>query len=160
MTRACTRFVIQAAISLCTVALLPSGALNAQQTLVATARMSPRALKTGPDSGKYLLSLQISGIPEVALRSLKHDQLLLVDSAGRAYTPSGVGYRTVRTEQTSPVAAYLGTSKNTAKPEYWFLVAPGSRTFELRVAGLKPVRVSAPLPGFAQFWWSRDADRR
>jgi len=148
MSRARTRLVIQAAISLCTVASLPSGALNAQQTLVATARMSPRTLTAGPDSGKSFLSIQLSGIPEIALRTLKLDQLLLVDSAGRAYTPSGIGYRYVRTEQTSPVAAYLGTAKNTGKPEYWFLVAPGSRTFELRVAGLKPVRVSAPLPGF------------
>jgi hypothetical protein len=151
MSRACTRLVILSALLLCAVASLPSGALNAQQTLSATARISPHpSTRPGPDSGMHFLSLEIVGIPEVASRGLSLDQILLIDEAGRAYTPSGIGWRTTGKEQTSLVAAYLGTAKDTSKPSYGFVVAPGGRTFELRVAGLKPVRVTALIVGPAR----------
>ena len=149
MSGTCTRLAIQAVLSLCTVASLPTGALEAQQTLSATARMSPHpSIRPGADSGKHYLSLDISGIPEVA--SIGLDQMLLVDEAGRAYKPSGFGWRTTGKETTSLVAAYLGTAKNTSRPSYFFVVAPGSRTFELRVAGLKPVRVTPSIVGPAR----------
>jgi hypothetical protein len=148
MYRTCTRLVIQTALSLCTAASLPSAGLNAQQTLAATARISSSPnTRPGADSGKYFLSLEISGIPDIASRGLNLGQILLVDEAGRAYTPSGIGWRPGRTEKTSRVAAYLGTAKNTSRPTYLFVVAPGSRTFELRVTGLKPVRVTPSQVG-------------
>ena len=144
MSRACTRLVIPTVLSLCTVASLPSGVLSAQQTLAATARINPHPnTRPGVDSGKHVLSLEISGIPEVASRGLNLHRILLIDEAGRAYTPSGIGWRASGKEQTSLLAAYLGTAQNTSKPWYFFLVDPGSQTFELRVPGLKPVRVNA-----------------
>jgi len=151
MNRTCTRLVIQTAIALCTAASLPSVSLSAQQTLAATARISPRPnTRPGADSGKYFLSLEISGIPEVASRALNLDQILLIDEAGRAYTPSGIGWRPIGKDQASRVAAHLGTAYDTSRPMYLFVVASGSRTFELRLAGLKPVRVTPSVVGPAR----------
>ena len=151
MSRACTRLVIQATLSLCTIASLPTGGLSAQQTLAATARISPHpSTRPGPDSGKHFLALEISGIPEIASRGLGLAQILLVDESGRAYTPSGIGWRPRGKEQTSLVASHLGIANNTSRPMYLFVVAPGSRTFEVRLAGLKPVRVTPSLVGPAR----------
>jgi hypothetical protein len=68
--------------------------LNAQQPIiVVSARMSSHPIaRPGPDSGKFLLALKISGIPEVGLRGLKPDQLMVVDAEGRAYNAFGSGY--------------------------------------------------------------------
>jgi|SRR5688572_4654645 hypothetical protein len=151
MSRARTRRLTQAALVLGTLALLPSGAVSAQGPLVATARLSSRPMRIGADSGKFLVSLKISGIPEVALRALRPDDILLVDEAGRAYTPSAVSVEFRGKEQETFLTLYTrSTSERLADRQYLFMVPPGSRSFELRVANLKPVRVDASLVGFGR----------
>src|SRR5262245_7199856 len=93
MFRVSSRFVQQVALGISIAASFPSGSLSAQQTLVVTGRLSSRPLtRPGADSGKFLVSVTISGIPEIALRTLGPGQIVLVDGLGGRYTPIGYSF--------------------------------------------------------------------
>ena len=128
----------------------PVRASTAQEAVVATARLSAfPSTRAGVDSGKFFLSLKLKGIPEVALRGISLDQIVLVDQEGRAYTPSLYTIPTTALERKSFLAGYLAqANERLADRQYMFMVAPGSQTFELRVANMKPVSVAASLVGF------------
>ena len=148
MSNASTRLLTLVALVL-TTALLPSGSVSAQGPLVATARMSSSPMtRAGVDSGKLIVALKISGIPEIALRYLRLDQIVLVDAFGRAYTPRGVAI-SARGVEPKPLLAALSPppAERLADRQYMFLVAPGLNTFEVRVANLNPVRVVASVTG-------------
>ena len=127
------------------VAVLSSGGANAQEPLGATARISSRPItQPGVDSGKVFVSIKINGIPEIGLRSLTREQVVLVDAFGRRYTPFGYAIRASRTETKTLLATYLTPpAERLADREYLFLVAQGLNVFEVRVANLNPLRVVA-----------------
>ena len=137
------RLLQRVALSISIAALLPSGNLRAQQALVATARMSSRPLAgPGADSGKFIVSVRIGGIPEFALRILGLAQIQLVDGLGRRYTPIGYSVSAGRVQPKGLLASYMTLpAEQSPDREYLFFVAPGLMTFELRVAGLKPIRM-------------------
>ena len=148
MSNVSTRLLTLVALVV-TTALLPSGSVSAQGPLVATARMSSSPMtRTGVDSGKLMVALKISGIPEIGLRYLRLDQIVLVDAFGRAYTPLGVGISARGAESKPLLTAWSAPqAERLADRQYLFLVAPGLNTFEVRVANLKPVRVVASVTG-------------
>jgi hypothetical protein len=138
-----SRLFQQVALVMVTTALLPAARLGAQETLVATARMVSRPLtRPGADSGKFMVSVKISGIPEVGLRTLGPGQVVLVDGLGRTYTPSAFTVSVGATQPQTLLAAYMTPpADRLADRHYIFFVAPGLMTFEIRVAGLKSVRI-------------------
>ncbi|CAG0977250.1 hypothetical protein GPROT1_02017 [Gammaproteobacteria bacterium] len=148
MSRAFARAGIQAAVALCLGAPLPSGVLKAQPSVVVvSARMSSHPIaRPGPDSGKVILALTISGLPEVGRRGLQLDQLLVVGAEGRAYSAFGIGYSAREKTPASILAQYTRTVPQ-GEPQYFFVVSPGSGAFELRVPTLRPVRFNASLMG-------------
>ena len=147
MLKKCALSLFQCALMLC-IAGPVIGVLPAQAGFSATARIAARPLTSGSHSGKLILSVKISGIPEFALRLLKRDPIIVVDEVGRMSTLAGVAIGPSETPVTSVVAMHLQPApENIAERQYFFFVAPGSRTFELRVGTLKPLRIT-PLVGF------------
>ena len=138
------------ALGISIVALLPSGSLSAQEPLIATARMSLRPLtRPGADSGKFVVSVKISGIPEFGLRALGPGDLVLVDGLGRRYTPFGYSVNAEGIRPKGLLAAFTTPSaEKLGDRHYLFFVSPGLMTFELRVAGLKPVRIVPTITSF------------
>jgi hypothetical protein len=137
MLKKCAMSFLQCALLLC-LAEPVIGGLPAQASLSATARIAARPLTSGSDSGKLILSVKISGTLD-----LKRDQVIVVDEAGRISTLLGVAIRPSATPLTSLVTTYLPPApKNVTERQYLFFVAPGSRTFELRVGTLKPLRIT------------------
>ena len=132
-------------VALSVIALLPSGDVHAQDALVAKACVSARPLpSSGVDSGKFVVSVRISGISEFALRNLR--QIALVDPTGRTYGPYGIALESNELENRSLLAAYT-TPLMQRRPErqYLFLVSPGLMAFELRIPGMKPVSLAPSL---------------
>ena len=130
-----------------TTASLPLKSVNAQGPLAVTARMSPSpSTRAGADSGKHFVSLKISGIPEIGLRALRLDQVVLVDAFGRSYTPIGVAVEARSTEPKNLLVTYTTPPmERIADRQYLYMVAPGLNAFEVRVANLKPIRVVATV---------------
>lgn len=148
MSRACTHLLFECAFML-SIATPVIGVLPAQEGFRAAARIALRPLtRSGPDSGKVMLSVKVSGIPEVALRAfLSRDKVVVVDELGRSYTAFGYAIAGPPKPAASLVAAYLQPpAENLADRQYIFIVAP-SRTYELRFSTLKPVRIT-PVVAF------------
>jgi hypothetical protein len=142
MSKACIRILFQCAVMLCVAAPL-KGVLPAQEAFGATARISARPLPSGVDSGKVILAVKMTGIPETGLRFLSREKVVVVDERGRSYTYVGIATGRSTAPATSLVATYLQPApENLADRQYLFFVAPGSRTFELQVGTLKPIRVT------------------
>jgi hypothetical protein len=137
------RLLQRVALGISIAALLPLRSLGAQEALVVTARMSSRPLtQLGADSGKFMVSVRISGIPEFGLRTLGAGQIVLVDGLGRRYTPIGYTVSADRIQPKGLLAAFTPPpAERSDDRQYLFVVSPGLMTFELRVAGLKPVRM-------------------
>ena len=120
--------------------------LSAQETVTVSAWISARPMVTGSDSGKYMLSMKVKGIPDFALRRLKRDEFVIVDRSGGVYTPTAYAIDMRSTGAASLVAQYTRTvPDDIADRRYLYLVSPGQQTFELRINGLKPVRFDASL---------------
>jgi len=142
MSKTRVRVLFQCAVMLCLAAPL-NGVLPAQEGFGATARISARPLTSGVDSGKVILAVKITGIPEIGLRGLSGEKVVVVDELGRRYTLFGIATGRSRKPATSLVVTYLQPPpENLADRQYLFLVAPGSRTYELQVGTLKPIRVT------------------
>ena len=142
MSKACVRVLSQCAVMLCFAAPL-NGVLPAQEVFGATARISARPLTSGVDSGKVILAVKMTGIPETGLRALSREKVVVVDERGRSYTYVGIVTGRSTPPATSLVATYLQSApENLADRHYLFFVAPGSRTYELQVGTLKPIRVT------------------
>lgn len=148
MRRPCLKLLFRSALLIGASPVLTT-VLEAQQPFGATARISSRVLTViGADSGKVMLALKLSGIPEIGLRNLKREQVVLVDDRGRSYTPSMMAVGSPVARPTSLLAAYMQPpQENLADRQYIFFVPPGSRTFELRVGTMKPVSIT-PVIGF------------
>ena len=133
------------AVALSVIALVPSGDGRAQDALVAKACVSARPLAgSGADSGKFVVSLRISGISEFALRNLR--QIGLVDPTGRTYAPFGVAVEANELENRGPLVSYTALpTQRRPERQYLFLVAPGLMAFELRIPGMKPVSLAPSL---------------
>jgi hypothetical protein len=142
MSKACVRVLFQCAAMLCFAAPLNS-VLPAQEVFGATARISARPLTSGVDSGKVILAVKMTGIPETGLRALSREKVVVVDERGRSYTYVGIVTGRSTPPATSLAATYLQPApENHADRHYLFFVAPGSRTYELQVGTLKPIRVT------------------
>ena len=141
MSKACMQVLFQCTVMLCVAAPL-NGVLLAQEGFGATARISARPLTSGVDSGKVILAVKITGIPETGLRGLSREKVVVLDELGKRYTFSGIASGRSSTPTTSLVAMYLPAPENLADRQYLFFVMPGSRTFELHVGTLKPIRVT------------------
>jgi hypothetical protein len=149
MLRVSRRFLQGVALGISIAALLSTRSVSAQDTLVATARMSARPFtRPGADSGKFIVSVRISGIPEFGLRTLSTVQIVLVDGLGGRYTPFGYSVKPGMQRVGLLAALTAPQAERLVDREYIFFVAPGLMTFELRIAGLKPVRVVPSLTGF------------
>jgi hypothetical protein len=145
MSSVSSRILCWVALALSAIALLPSKDLRAQDALVAKACVSARPLaRSGADSGKFLVLVMISGIPEIGLRSL--GQMVLADPTGRTYAPYGYSIETNESASRSLLAAYpTPPAQPRSERQYLFLVAPGLMAFELRIPGLKPTSVAPSL---------------
>jgi hypothetical protein len=116
---------------------------GAQQNIVVSGRLSPRVLGVGPDSGKVLLMVEVAGLGPTAQMAIKRDLVKVVDTAGHAYTLTGIAGQPV--ESTTLVAEYPRLPIRRTPPRYLFLVPPGTTQFELRMSSIPPMRFTASV---------------
>ena len=146
MFRVPSRLLQRVALVVSTAVIIPFGSVGAQG-LVVTARMNPRPLThPGADSGKFMVIVRFNGMPEIGLRAIALNPIVLVDGLGRSYTPvayvGGVG----GTQPRDVFAAYTSANAERFRDrQYIYFVSPGLMTFEIRIAGLKPVRITPTL---------------
>lgn len=147
MFRVSSHILQRIALGISIAALLPTERLSAQEPVVASARISPRPVtRPGADSGKFLVSVRIGGVPDIGLRTLGPGQIVLVDGLGGRYTPFGYSLGPRAAQPKSWLAAFTTPSaERFGDHEYLFLVRPGLMAFEVRIEGLKPVHVVPTL---------------
>jgi hypothetical protein len=122
MSKACIHVLILCTAMLCVAAPL-SGVLPAQEVFGATARISARPLTSGVDSGKVILAVTMTGIPETGLRALSREKVVVVDERGRSYTYVGIATGRSTPPATSLVATYLEPApENLADRQYLFFL--------------------------------------
>lgn len=120
---------------------------GAAQGITVSARISGGPLfRTGPDSGKVALSLEIIGLPPIPQAPLPRDMVKLVDEAGRTYTPWGIAIQPIESTGVSLAGAYLRAhTTRSSTPRYLFAVPPGTTRFELQLPSIRPVRFTASV---------------
>lgn len=144
MTHLVARFTNHLAFMAFAATTLP-GTLEAQGDVKVSAWISARPLSAaGNDSGKFVLKVKVSGIPEGAVRGLRTDQIVLRAESGRIYLPFGGPVRIPSTASASVVAHFYQVEAKSAG-QYFFLVRPGDLRYELWLPGRRPVSVAASL---------------
>ena len=133
-------------LALVTVAgALSSGTLEAQGDVKVSAWISSRPITAaGADSGKVVLAVKISGMTEVALRSLKPDQIALRSESGRVYSPFG-SPSPIPPAASANVVAHFYRAEASSAGQYFFLVRPGGFRYELWLPGRRPLSFAASL---------------
>jgi hypothetical protein len=142
MTNLVARFAKRLAL-MTFAAALSSGTLGAQGVKV-SAWIGARPITAGNDSGKVFLVVQISGISETAIRSLKRDQIVLRAESGRVYLPFGAPPPVPSTASATVVAHFYQVEAKSAG-RYVFIVRPGDLRYQLWLPGHSPVSVAASL---------------
>ena len=124
-------------------ALLPRP-IAAQQVTVASAQVTTTVLhRTGPDSGKVLLMVEIADLPAAVRSASSRGQVKVADEEGRMYTPYGMAVTSLA-EGSSVIPDYLqAPGVRRARPRYLYLVAPGMTRFVLHVPARQPVLFKA-----------------
>ena len=144
MTNLVARFANRLAVTTFAAAL-SAGSLGAQGSVKVSAWISARPITAaGNDSGRVVLALTISGMTEVAVRSLKSDQIVLRAESGRVYLPFGAPSPIPSTASASVVAHFYQVEANSTG-QYLFLVRPGDLQYELWLPGQRPVSFAASL---------------
>ena len=120
---------------------------GAAQGITVSARISGGPLfRSGPDSGKALLSLEILGLAPIPQAPLRLDMVKIADEAGRTYTPWGIAIQPVESTGVSLAAEFLRAhSTRSTTPRYLFAVPPGTTRFELQLLSIRPVRFTASV---------------
>ena len=112
---------------------------SAQLNVVSARLSSTGFLRSGPDSGKVILAVEIANLP-AAIQSVQlRERVKVTDDAGRTYTPVGVGGGSVGSIN-SMVPEYLQASNvRRTRPQYMFFVPAGTTRFVLHVPSQSPV---------------------
>lgn len=144
MTNLFARFANHLAV-MTLAAALSAGTVGAQGNVKVSAWIGAKQITTpGNDSGKVVLALQVSGIPQGAIRSLKADQIVLRAESGRVYLPFGAPAPIPSTASASVVANFYQVEARSAG-QYFFLVRPGELRYELWLPGHRPVSFAVAL---------------